>query len=105
MDFKLNKCCKNCPFKKGVDLKLSKKRKKEIVNGLLNDNTFSCHGTNTFHDDGYTTEKNHCFGAASVLAKIERPNQLMRIVGRCGENMEKYLNHKEDLYSLAEFIN
>ncbi len=87
-NFNLTKPCKDCPFnytKKGY---LSEARAKEIGEALLyGDQTFTCHKTNSFDEEGNTveTEKSeHCAGAMIFLEAQDRPNQMMRISERLG---------------------
>lgn len=59
---------------------LSKIRAIEIINALTEKNeTFVCHKTIDYK------EIQHCAGALVLLEKINKPNQLMRVMERVGE--------------------
>jgi hypothetical protein len=87
--FALKTPCDECPFRTDITFYLNPDRKQEIADALLGDQTFACHKT-VIHDedDGEAVCGNpgerHCAGAAIMLEKIDRPNQLMRIGERIG---------------------
>lgn len=82
--------CVSCPFRTDVTPFIHAERAEEIADALFQDSSFVCHKTvdyNAFEDDEVmefcpTGQESHCAGAMIVLAKMERPNQLMRIAMR-----------------------
>ena len=102
MKLEMTSPCGSCPFKKDVNLCLTKKRAREIVSGIVDqDKTFKCHKTIGLAED----KAQHCAGALIMLEKIERPNQLMRIYERIGCYDRSKLNMKAEVFdSFKDFI-
>jgi len=73
--FSLVRPCATCPFKNDKPFFLPTERRKEIVDGLRHDQTFTCHNTidyNAWHeaDEFVPDDKNqHCAGALIVMWK------------------------------------
>jgi hypothetical protein len=93
--FDLKRPCNNCPFVRGNGelFGLHPERILEIVNGPA----FQCHKTvdYTHHDDPILRQgqsPQQCAGLMSLLRKIGRPNQIMRVAEYFGVN----LNHLYD---------
>ena len=85
MNFDLRRPCPHCPFRSDRPGFLRRDRAREIADSLKTGATFSCHATNEFDEEGEAVEEGqHCAGAAIVLEKEGRPNQLMRISERIG---------------------
>lgn len=92
MKFDLPRPCKNCPFRSDIKGYLTKKRVREIIDGITREQaTFSCHKSNDFEtgEDGWsetveTSKTQHCAGALIFLERLDRPNQMMRIAERLG---------------------
>lgn len=95
MNYNLTTPCPHCPFR--TDLSYGAfplDRADEIAEGLLNNQTFSCHATTTEKGrDNNHPKASHCAGALIVLEKIEQPHQMMRIAERLG----MYDRHKLDM--------
>lgn len=89
MKFDMKTPCLQCPFRSDVHLYISADRAEEILDAITNGGqTFACHKTTEFADDGEhvpSAGEQHCAGALILLEKIERPNQMMRIMERLGE--------------------
>jgi hypothetical protein len=72
------------------------------------DKMFSCHKTVTHDDEGEPIKRDdelHCAGAAIVLEKMNRPNQMMRICERLGEyDRRKFKMDAPVFGSLDEFV-
>ena len=96
----------NCP--KGW---LGEDRAQNIIAGIVdNDGTFYCHKTLAHDEDGEpvmsTDKKQHCAGAMSLLVKIDRPNQRMRIALRLGMlDIDAIDNIKSTFNDQYDFIN
>lgn len=58
--------CNNCPFRKEVRFPLKPARIKKITEGLLNDETFSCHKTTGRKRSDWQI----CFGSVLFLENI-----------------------------------
>lgn len=88
MKFDLKQPCNNCPFRTDVDFYLDDHRVQEICDSITrNQQTFACHKTTRFDDDGETVphkKEQHCAGALIMLEHMNQPNQMMRIAERCG---------------------
>lgn len=86
MHFDLTSPCPQCPFRTDIKPFLTRPRAKEIADGLLHQQaTFACHKTTEHNDDGehvLRDSEQHCAGALIVLEKMNRPNQMMRIMER-----------------------
>lgn len=95
MKFDLKKPCKDCPFLCGssTNRTLPVSRMEEIKEGLLNDQSFTCHKTL----DLPTNKQQHCAGAMIFLEKHQRPNQMMRIAERLRLYNHQELDHDVDL--------
>lgn len=75
--------CAKCPFRNDIDPYLRPGRVKEIVTGLIHDQSFTCH--ETLDERGRETPRSqHCAGALILLEKHQKPTQLMRIFERLG---------------------
>ena len=88
--------CKTCPFRiRGKAIRhLGRARAQEIADALLSDQTFTCHGD----IDKPTHQQQHCAGAAIMLEKIGRPNQMMRICERLGQYDRFALTGQEEVF-------
>jgi hypothetical protein len=87
MKMDMKRPCAQCPFRYDVPGYLTGRRAEEIADALLSDQSFACHKTVEYDDDGegdVTGESQHCAGAAIWLEHQERPNQWMRISKRLG---------------------
>lgn len=88
MNFDMTKPCDNCPFRRDcLEGWLGEERAAEIADSLERDQPFPCHKTTTFDYEGdryFSDKEQHCVGAAMVLEKADKPNQLMRIAERLG---------------------
>ena len=86
MKYDLTRPCKECPFRTDIRAYLTPARVREICDSLIaRQQTFSCHKTNNFGEDGdgvETHNSQHCAGALIFLEKLNRPNQMMRIAER-----------------------
>lgn len=86
MKMDMKRPCEHCPFRTDC-LKgwLGKDRATEIAGGLNADQSFACHETTEFGDDGEDVRSDgeqHCAGAMILLEKLGRPNQWMRWMER-----------------------
>lgn len=88
MKFDLKRPCKDCPFRTDINFYLRTDRVKEICHSItVDDATFACHKTTQHDDEGdlqVTKKSQHCAGALIMLEKIDRPNQMTRIMERLG---------------------
>lgn len=88
MKFDLVRPCESCPFSTnpGAVRYLGYDRAEQIVESVLNDETFTCHKTNDFSsgDVVETSDSQHCAGVLILLEREEMPNQMMRWMGRLG---------------------
>ena len=89
MHFSMKKPCDSCPFRSDITFPLHPRRTQEILDGILiHDQTFACHKTLGDHeDDGeyvHMGDEQHCAGAMIMAERLNRPNQLMRIMERLG---------------------
>lgn len=101
MKMNLTKPCSDCPFRNDIRAYLTKKRASEIASALLSDESFSCHKTTTsVGKTNSDSNAQHCAGALIVLEKMNRPNQMMRIM----ERLRAYDRFKLD-YSAPVFSN
>lgn len=111
MNYNLKKPCKHCPFR--TDCRkgwLGESRADEIADSLERQQSFPCHETTEFYEDGeavQTPEEEHCAGAMILLQSLGIPNQMMRIAHRLGifnpdeldmqspvfETMEDFIDH------------
>ena len=100
MKFDLIHPCANCPFRSDIAFYLHRARKQEIANGLLRDQTFTCHKTVDYSDDEPrdTSSSQHCAGALIILERLERPNQMMRIAERLGLYDRRRLDMNAPVY-------
>jgi hypothetical protein len=81
MRFDLTRPCASCPFRSDIHFGLRPARVREILGA----DSFACHKTVDYDEDGDGRVKNnsqHCAGVLWILHKENRPNQLMRIAGR-----------------------
>lgn len=109
MNFDLVRPCSHCPFRTDC-LKgwLGKWRAKELADAIvLQQQTFSCHETSGGReDDGVRgPDEQHCAGAAILLERLERPNQIMRIFERFGLYDRTKLDMDSPVFpSVAAFV-
>lgn len=94
MRFNLVRPCGHCPFRTDIPPFLTPGRVLEITDNLLADGSFPCHETIDYDAmeevDEYESsfgavvgpDASHCAGAILLLERMERPNQLMRIMER-----------------------
>lgn len=88
--FDLIRPCAHCPFRRDIPGFLYGDRMQQIMNDLLNGQSFHCHETVEDNEDDengsdgptVTSESQHCAGASILLEKLDRPNQMMRICER-----------------------
>jgi len=78
-----------CPFRTDCLAGwLGEERAEQIIKSIVDrQQTFACHKTTEFDDEGETVhhdQEQHCAGALILLEKIKRPNQMMRIAERLG---------------------
>lgn len=80
MKFDMKTPCNACPFIRGsiTNTSLAEGRIEEIVDAIRHEATFTCHKTLQLPKE----DQQHCAGAMIFLEKEERPNQMMRIMGR-----------------------
>lgn len=80
--FERKKPCKTCPFRKdaGGIRYLGTDRATEIADSLLRGESFTCHDDL----DKPAKARNHCAGAATLLIKLGKPNQMMQVCSRLG---------------------
>lgn len=83
--------CDNCPFRTDVDPYLTRERVQEIISGLAEGGSFSCHKTVDYDadDDGEGGGQNvattqQCAGAEILLAHQGTSTQMGRIAERLG---------------------
>lgn len=88
MRYSMQTACVACPFRSDIQPYLPIARVRQIVQSItVEQQTFSCHKTNDFDDDGNTVEtprSQHCAGAMAFLLQRGQPNQMMRIAMRLG---------------------
>lgn len=78
MNFNLKKPCSNCPFRSDKNFPLRKERVIEIVDGIEDGRTFTCHKTLDCE------EQSHCAGAIQYLDQKDlftRPLSMARTLG------------------------
>jgi hypothetical protein len=97
MKFDLKRPCSNCPFRTDIVFPLRIEKVAAIVESItLKDQSFPCHKTTSFDDDGEhipSKKEQHCAGALIMLEKTENPNQMMRISERLGLYDATALDH------------
>lgn len=95
MKFDLKKPCANCPFRTDIPFYLRAERAVEIAESLRDKGeSFPCHKTVDYDagedDDGNVvadrdrSNEQHCAGAAIILLKEDRPNQILQVGSRLG---------------------
>lgn len=93
MDFKLKKACKDCPFRKDVNMHLRPERARQIAEDVATGNkTFTCHKTinnDARFDDGNDTghssrQEQHCVGALMFVEQGNHANSMVQIAERLG---------------------
>lgn len=109
MRFDMTTPCPMCPFRTDVKPFLNRERARGIATALFpQQQTFACHVTVTHDEDGehvMSASEQHCAGAAIVLEKMNRPNQMMRIAERCGSYDHRKLAMTAPVFkSLRDFI-
>lgn len=100
--------CKDCPFRKDVPGFLTQSRAEEIAHGIgFLGESFTCHKSNSFDDETgevvVTERSRHCAGAALILEKEEKPNQVMQVAERLG-HYNQPVGAELVFDSLAEFV-
>ena len=107
---KLKRPCVDCPFVVANHFPLGRERREGIAESLKFGETFSCHKTVVYRDDGEpdTTSSARCFGAASVLYKSRRPPmQIEQIAVRLGiakPPTDRQLNNDSTYDNLDAFM-
>lgn len=103
--------CAQCPFRLDVPSYITTARAKEIASALLNDQSFYCHKTVEYDEDGDgeshadTSKSLECAGAVIMLEHIGRANQMMRICERIGMYDRRKMKMTAPVArSAAEFI-
>lgn len=82
MRFNLKRPCKDCPFRKDVNLHLARGRLREITHAVIEDNkTFACHKT---IQGRKREERELCAGAAIMVKKTGAANAMLQIAERFG---------------------
>lgn len=105
--FNLKRPCAHCPFRTDIDPFITGARARDIATSLAQDASFPCHETVEHDDDGervYSRNEQHCAGAAIVLLKTGRPNQMMRIGMRTGWNPDCMQMDAPVYESLGSFV-
>lgn len=116
MDFKLKKACKDCPFRKEVNLNLTAERKRNIAESLVHGNkTFSCHKTvdysTRFDSEGNDAQvssktEQHCAGALIFVEQVGTPNLMIQIAQRLGLYNPDEIDRDVDIFeSVEEMVN
>lgn len=88
MNFNMTRPCNDCPFRTDVVPYLTKRRVRDIEDGLVRgQQSFPCHKTTVDSQDGdgemlVTSKSEHCAGAMILLEGLAKPNQMMRIAER-----------------------
>lgn len=88
--------CAKCPFRTDVKPYIRPERAAQIGRALLRDQSFACHETVRYDDNGtghVGPNAQHCAGAMILLEHIGRPNQWMRIM----ERIKQYNRFKLDM--------
>ena len=105
MQFRLKRPCPKCPFRTDVKPYLSSERAEEILDSICDQQqSFSCHETTQFDDEGEcerSDKEQHCAGALILLERMESPNQIMRIAERLGMYDRKNLHMDASVYDDA----
>lgn len=104
MFFTMTRPCKNCPFLASKYFPLNPGRRAEIAASLLCDQSFPCHQTTKFDDEGeqvITGKEQFCVGALITMAKqdILHHHQMVRIADRLGLFSPENLNLNAPVYS------
>ena len=107
MKFDLRKPCDNCPFRTDVPVYLRLGRVEEITDVLVSGGTFACHKTTESDPDDTgeryeTPDSQHCAGALIMLERLERPNQMMRIMERLRLYDRRKLDMDAPVYSSSD---
>lgn len=92
MYYKLKTPCKDCPYRKDLDVRLrgwlGRPRAEELALKVLKQgNNFPCHKTIDRKDNGdyrYTSKESQCAGAAIMQIKAGNPSQWMQVSERMG---------------------
>lgn len=82
--FALKRPCNNCPFRKGAGRTFRLGR--ERVEGIFAAPAFQCHKTLDYSDEQPAAGEapQQCAGLMAVLARAEKPNQIMQVASRLG---------------------
>jgi len=100
MRFDLKTPCVDCPFLRARRFPLTLGRVREILRAVTAEQkSFSCHKTVDYGDGEAKGGEQHCAGAAILLERINRPNQLMRWMERLGAYDRTKMDMKADVYS------
>jgi len=108
MKYDLKAPCKDCPFRTDVKPYLKPERAQEICEALVQyQQTFACHKTTVPDDDDdsdnvATSSSQHCAGAMIMLEHMELPNQMMRIMERCGGYDRRKLKMDSPVYESTD---
>ena len=96
------KPCANCPFRTDIKFELSKRRRIEIADGMLNDQVFLCHKQLKLP----IAARRPCVGSAMVLDKQEGvlTNMAYRMHCMLNDFPSQYANGVPVFNSLNEFI-
>jgi hypothetical protein len=106
MAFDLTKPCDMCPFSKGCKAGwLGAARASEIASSIIRGQSFPCHKTVVYDDDGESIRgdnEQHCAGSMILLEKINRPHQMMRIGERLGMYDPDKLDMSADVFDTPQ---
>lgn len=91
--FDLKQPCVNCPFRKGQGhlFQLTPERLKEIRDSV----SFQCHKT---IDYGMDPRQQQCAGLMAVLARENKPNQIMQVAVRLNVLDLDSLDPRKEVY-------
>lgn len=103
--FKLTRPCSTCPFRIGQSFFLGKARLREIFAAPA----FQCHKTVDYEnfEDARLRQGNkpqQCAGLMSLLARADRPNQIMQVGERLGHFDPRWLDHSGVYGSIRDCI-
>lgn len=79
--------CANCPFRTDIPPFLYRSRAREITASLLRGDSFPCHKTVNYDDNGrgrVNKRTKMCGGAAIMLYQMKRWNTIMQVAHRMG---------------------
>lgn len=87
--WRLTDYCDDCPFKDRDALHVSEDRLNEIKRGVEAGGSFNCHKTvypEVFNEEPVGLRM--CYGAYKHLKRLGKPNQIMQIAERLGEDTD-----------------